>query len=379
MLRVATRFREACRPGPVWRRSARLHPWLDRSATRTIPASFAERATFLGGEKLLSFVIGTGRCGSSWVTEGIARHPEVGFVSGLDDTLPGLELPGRWNNALFRRSSPREPGLVTFRHRSRYLERGRLRVAPSEGWNLLERQVSPLLPSTRRDLLASDLTPWLEQRLRGFFERRMRAQGRRMFVHHVTGWPRAGLLQAAFPDARFVHVIRDGRAVASSWLQMPWWSGFEGPSNWSLGPLPAAYSSEWERSGRSFVVLAGLGWKLLMDAFDAARMAMPPRQWLDVRSGSCWPGSRPTACCRARCPGRSTRRGWPGSATGSSRSTRSESSTTATTRASRPSRSARTGLAGTCSAMAVPAGRPSPTCPSACGRCSPRSTGRTRP
>src|SRR6266540_313613 len=243
MLRVATRFREACRPGPVWRRSARLHPWLDRSATRTIPASFAERATFLGGEKLLSFVIGTGRCGSSLVTEVIARHPEVGFVSGLDDKLPGLDLPGRWNNALFRRSSPRDAGLVTFRHRSRYLERGRLRVAPSEGWNLLERQVSPLLPSTRRDLLASDLTPWLEQRLRGFFERRMRAQG----------------------------------------LQMPWWSGFEGPSNWSLGPLPAAYSSEWERSGRSFVVLAGLGWKLLMDAFDAARVAMPPRQWLDVR------------------------------------------------------------------------------------------------
>src|SRR6266508_3531321 len=137
MLRVATRFREACRPGPVWRRSARLHPWLDRSATRTIPASFAERATFLGGEKLLSFVIGTGRCGSSLVTEVIARHPEVGFVSGLDDKLPGLDLPGRWNNALFRRSSPRDAGLVTFRHRSRYLERGRLRVAPSEGWKLL--------------------------------------------------------------------------------------------------------------------------------------------------------------------------------------------------------------------------------------------------
>jgi hypothetical protein len=49
----------------------------------------------------------------------------------------------------------------------------------------------------------------MEQRLRGFFERRMRAQGRRAFVHHVTGWPRAGFLQAVFPDARFVHVLRD--------------------------------------------------------------------------------------------------------------------------------------------------------------------------
>jgi hypothetical protein len=236
-----------------------------------------------GGEELLLFVIGTGRCGSSLVTEVIARHPEVGFVSGVDDKLPALDLGGRWNSALFRRGAPRDAGLVSFRHRARYLERGRLRVAPSEGWNLLERQVSPLLPATRRDLLASDLTPWMEQRLRRFFERRMRAQGRHRFVHHVTGWPRAGLLQAAFPDARFVHVIRDGRAVASSWLQMPWWSGFEGPSNWSLGPLPEQYALEWEQSGQSFVVLAGLAWKLLMDAFDAARMAIPPGQWLDVR------------------------------------------------------------------------------------------------
>lgn len=42
-----------------------------------------------------------------------------------------------------------------------------------------------------------------------------------------------------------------------------------GPSNWSLGPLPEPYALEWEHSGRSYVVLAGLAWKMLMDAFDA--------------------------------------------------------------------------------------------------------------
>jgi hypothetical protein len=33
---------------------------------------------------LLFFVIGTGRCGSSLVTEVIARHPEVGFAVMLE-------------------------------------------------------------------------------------------------------------------------------------------------------------------------------------------------------------------------------------------------------------------------------------------------------
>jgi hypothetical protein len=232
---------------------------------------------------LLFFVFGTGRCGSSLVTEVLARHPEVGFVSNLDDKLSWLDLSGRWNSALFQRFGPRDPAMVTFRHRPRLLERGRLRVAPSEGWTVLDRQVSPLVSSTCRDLGAADVTPWLERRVRRFFERRMAAQHRRFFLHHLTGWPRAGLFQAVFPDARFIHVIRDGRAVASSWLQMPWWSGHGGPSNWSLGPLPERYALEWERSGSSYVVLAGLAWKLLMDAFDAAHASIPPEQWLDVR------------------------------------------------------------------------------------------------
>jgi hypothetical protein len=232
---------------------------------------------------MLGFVIGTGRCGSTLVQEVLARHPEVGFVSNLEDKLAVLDLGGRWNNLLLRRAAPRDPRLGPFRDRPHLIERGRLRIAPSEGWQVLERQVSPILTAPHRDLLASDLTPWLAARLRRFFERRMAAQGRRVFLHHVTGWPRARLLQAAFPEARFIHVVRDGRAVANSWLQTSWWTGYQGPSRWYLGPLPGPYATEWEAADGSFVLLAGLGWKLLMDAFEAARVAIPPSQWLEIR------------------------------------------------------------------------------------------------
>jgi hypothetical protein len=231
---------------------------------------------------MLGFVIGTGRCGSTLVHEVLARHPEVGFISNLQDKLPMLPFGGRWNNALLRRAAPRDPRLGPFRDRQKLVERGRLRVAPSEGWQLLERQLSPLLATPHRDLLAADATPWLTARLQQFFERSMAAQHRRVFLHHLTGWPRTGLLQAALPQARFVHVVRDGRAVANSWLQTSWWSGYQGPSRWYLGSLPEPYAQEWAASGESFVLLAGLGWKLLMDAFQAARQAVPPSQWLDV-------------------------------------------------------------------------------------------------
>lgn len=237
-----------------------------------------------GALAVLVFICGTGRCGSTLVTEILARHPEVGFVSNADDKLSLLDPTGRWNNALFRRTGPRDPSLVPFKSRRRLLEVGRLRFAPSEGWEILKRQVSPMFCNTYRDLVADDLNPWLEQRLRRFFERRIAAQRKSVFVHHLTGWPRAGLLQAVFPQARFVHVIRDGRAVANSWLQMPWWNGYEGPGRWDdFGPLPERYMAEWQRSGESFVVLAGLAWKLRMDAFERARAAVPSDQWVDLR------------------------------------------------------------------------------------------------
>jgi hypothetical protein len=88
---------------------------------------------------MLAFVVGTGRCGSTLVAELIARHPEVGFISNVDESLPKRDLVGRWNNALFARAPERDPSLPAFPHRRRVLERGRLRVAPSEGWSQLER------------------------------------------------------------------------------------------------------------------------------------------------------------------------------------------------------------------------------------------------
>lgn len=219
----------------------------------------------------LAFVLGTGRCGSTLVHEILARHPDVGFVSNLEDRLPFLPVPGRLNNDIYRRV----PNALT--------AKGHVRFAPSEGYRILDREVSPVVSAPVRDLLAEDVTPWLEQRFRAFFTSRARAQGRPVFLHKFTGWPRSGFVRRIFPETRFIHVVRDGRAVANSFLQMPWWQGYRGPDEWSWGPLPPAMAKEWEDSGRSFAVLAGLEWKLLMQAFEAARDLVPEPQWLEVR------------------------------------------------------------------------------------------------
>lgn len=232
---------------------------------------------------MLALVTGTGRSGTTLVQETLSRHPATGFVSGLDDKLPRLNLHGRFNGRLYRQMAPRDPGLRALRESRRLLERGRLRIAPSEGYGLLDRHVFAGFSTPCRDLLAQDLTPLLERRLRAFFEARTSAQACEVFLQHLTGWPRTGFVQAAIPDLRVVNVVRDGRAVTSSWLQQGWWDGWRGPDNWIFGPLPRELHERWEQSGQSFPVLAALGWTMLMDAYEQARAKMPDGQWLDVR------------------------------------------------------------------------------------------------
>jgi hypothetical protein len=218
-----------------------------------------------------AFVLGTGRCGSTLVSDVLARHPGVGFVSNVDDRIRTPIAGGRWNAPIYRRVPPE------------LTRKGRLRFAPSEGYRILARHVSPEIVAPFRDLVAADATPWLADRFATFFQRQADAQALPVFLHKFTGWPRAGFIDAALPEARFVHVVRDGRAVANSLVQMPWWDGFGGPSSWSWGPLPSRYEAEWAASERSFPVLAGLEWKILIDAFESARAALPPERWHQVR------------------------------------------------------------------------------------------------
>src|SRR5262249_9765417 len=86
-----------------------------------------------------------------------------------------------------------------------------------------------------------------------------------------------------FPDAFFIHLVRDGRAVAESLLNVGFWDGWRGPPAWRCGELKPAYQQEWDRSKRSFVILAGIQWKLLLDSVEEAKKKVKPGQFLEMK------------------------------------------------------------------------------------------------
>lgn len=217
------------------------------------------------------FIIGTGRCGSTFVHEVIAKHEGMGFISNIEDNLPKINTLGRWNNRLYSSFL------------GDHTRKGGLRFAPSEGYNLFSKEVSPIYANSCRDLMAKDVTPWLESRTVDFFEKRHKAQNRDIFSHKYTGWSRIQFFLKIFPDAKFIHIVRDGRAVANSWLQMPWWGGYRGPKNWLWGELPNEYQQEWLSKGQSFPHLAAISWKVLMDSFHESENFLTEAQYLKIK------------------------------------------------------------------------------------------------
>lgn len=212
-------------------------------------------------------IFGTGRCGSSLLHEVLSGHPRLAWLSQVAGRRPARPA---WN-ALALRSL--QIPLV-----GRLMEEV---LDPSEAYAFWER-IAPGFSEPCRDLRGDDVTGPVKERTRRELER-MLVGGRDRLLLKVTGWPRLGWFHEVFPDARYLFVYRDGRAVAASLLRRPWWEGWSGPSAWRWGPLGAERRERWERHDRSFAVLAGLEWEILMEAAEVARQGLPEGVVRDVR------------------------------------------------------------------------------------------------
>jgi hypothetical protein len=99
----------------------------------------------------------------------------------------------------------------------------------------------------------------------------------------ITAWPRIGFLDVIFEDAKFIHILRDGRAVANSLLHVNFWRGWSGPQGWRAGLLSPEDLAAWESHDRSFTALAALEWRIQMRAMDAARRTLDPSRVLEIK------------------------------------------------------------------------------------------------
>ncbi len=212
-------------------------------------------------------IVGTGRCGSTVFHRLLATHPHLMWMSGFSLWYPTRPTWNKWaveamGNPLLRRLFGQ-------------------RIRPGECYRFWD-TFAYGFSEPCRDLVRTDVTARVKKRVHGAIQP-MLTPARNRFLAKITGWPRIGFLNEIFEDAKFIHIIRDGRAVANSLLHVSFWRGWYGPQGWRAGLLSAEDQATWESYDRSFVALAGLEWRIQMRAIDAAREKLDPKLFYEVK------------------------------------------------------------------------------------------------
>jgi hypothetical protein len=112
----------------------------------------------------------------------------------------------------------------------------------------------------------------------------MKYQGKPRFVAKITGPTRISYLNSIFPDAIFIHVIRDGRAVANSLMKVSWWKqggGYDRP--WWRNGLTDQDFDVYQRYDKSPIVLTAIEWRRIMLVARQEAAAIDPSRYLEVR------------------------------------------------------------------------------------------------
>lgn len=219
------------------------------------------------------FIVGVGRSGSTIFHQAFCRHPEVAWLSKVCDVWP---------------SNPALNTLLMNLHGGAGLETlfekiilDPKLIKPSEAYHFWE-YYCPGFSMPFRDLRADDVTNRKRKVLQQVLEPLTTAKRHRLMAK-ITGWPRLDFLQTIWPDAKFVHVVRDPRAVVNSMLAVDWWHGWQGPQGWRWGELTPEHQALWEQYDRSFVALAAIELDILHNAMDIAQSKVDPNNIMQVK------------------------------------------------------------------------------------------------
>jgi len=212
------------------------------------------------------FIIGVGRSGSSIFHKIFAKHPNVAWLSKYSEKYPAKPQLTRYQMKLM------DTPIVNKISKGNY---------PEECYSFWEYYCKGFR-TPFRDLLPEDVTHKAKKGIRSALSQIMTPKRDRLLIK-ITGWPRIGYLHEIFNDAKFIHVVRDGRAVVNSMINVNWWWGWKGPQSWRWGELNSSQQEEWEKFNKSFIALAGIELKILMEALDKGKKLIDQKNFMEIK------------------------------------------------------------------------------------------------
>ena len=226
------------------------------------------------------FIIGCPRSGTTILLRLLGMHESFAWVSQYVN-----HFPRRIYTSLLKRIY--DVPVVGSRLR---IKENRYLPMPVEPWQFWRAHLSNFCWKTGRDVRprlhnANDITDEEIRRIRGIVQAVCRHQDRQKFLSKYTDFPRITYLLQAFPDAQFIHIIRDGRAVVNSyfdkvrtgafatWSQRDWWES----------ALPRPWREDFREQHYSPWSLLAYLWMFFVSLNRDEAKALPASQYMEVR------------------------------------------------------------------------------------------------
>jgi hypothetical protein len=202
------------------------------------------------------FIVASGRSGTEVLNDLISRHPDLCWISNVSMRLSMVPFA-----PLLHRLHDLWPFNVSKKRNSFLQEKGLLHISPIEPDAAYDKI------GLRSDvkLTEDDYDAEVDARFRKLIARHMFWSNKPRFITKETAnTQRFRLINRMFPDALFIHLIRDGRAVASSMEQNNW---LQSLTLWWAGEKASDYASHFDEP----IQLFGAHWQRNIEELQTAK------------------------------------------------------------------------------------------------------------
>lgn len=223
------------------------------------------------------FLIGAPRSGTTVLFEAFSIHKDLAWFSNYFGRFPGcpsVSILSRVSDLYFFRGAKNQNNRNnTIMHIFPY---------PTECYTFWEKYCgSKFLFDYLVDVNADETE---RKKVLSIIGKVIRYQGKKRFSGKITGPSRIHFLNSIFPDAFFIHIIRDVRAVVSSLMKVSFWPAGDGLSKpWWNNGLTDEDLNNFKKYNRSPVALAAIQWKRILKIAREESKKISDDRYLEVK------------------------------------------------------------------------------------------------